>query len=229
MWRSEWQLLGGWQLLGRKQDCLYFCLMAYYIRVLGLEDVDIHLDELTAALRAAGLKAAFQLGESCAPHKWSMIAVQAENGPMLSQIERNHVVPGKLAHAELQEFREIIRAHQPLSAVNWLDKYFDRITVVYAFRILDAALLEDNFEIVSTLKTAIWARTGGLLQNDEEGFSNDNGDHILWQFPDEVSGDKYCAVLDGQGNWQRFRMDLSDHFQRMAFWAGEVPQMAVRL
>ncbi len=202
--------------------------MAYYIRVLGLQDSDIHLDDLTVELKTAGLKAVFQLGESCEPRKWSMLEVRADHGAKLAQIERNRVAPGKLAQQELDEFREIIRAHQPLSAVQWLDNYFGRITVVYAFRVLDAALLEDNFEIVSTLKTAIWARTGGLLQNDLEGFSNDHGDHILWQFPDDVSGDKYCAVLEN-GVWVRFRMDLADPFQRMAFWAGEVPQMAVRL
>ncbi len=203
--------------------------MAYYIRVLGLQDIDIHLDELSAALKTAGLKAAFQLGESCEPRKWTMLEVRAEHGAFLVQIERNRVVPGKLAQQELDEFREIIREHQPLSAVQWLDKYFGQITVVYAFRVMDAALLDDNFEIVSALKTAIWGRTGGLLQNDQEGFSNDNGDHILWQFPDDVTGDKYCAVLDDKGGWQRFRMDLGDPFQRMAFWAGEVPQMAVKL
>lgn len=202
--------------------------MGYYIRVLGLQDVDIHLDELSAALKTAGLNAALQLGKSCEPHKWSMLEIRAGHGVKIVEIERNGVVPGKLAQQELDEFREIIRAHQPLSAVQWLDKYFGRITVVYAFRVMDAALLEDHFEIVSALKTAIWARTGGLLQNDLEGFSNDNGDHILWQFPDDVTGDKYCAVLDN-GVWVRFRMDLADPFQRMAFWAGEVPQMAVRL
>ncbi len=202
--------------------------MAYYIRVLGLQDSDIHLDDLTVELKTAGLKAVFQLGESCEPRKWSMLEVRADHGAKLAQIERNRVAPGKLAQQELDEFRQIIRAHQPLSAVQWLDNYFGRITVVYAFRVLDAALLEDNFEIVSTLKTAIWARTGGLLQNDLEGFSNNHGDHILWQFPDDVTGDKYCAVLEN-GVWVRFRMDLADPFQRMAFWAGEVPQMAVRL
>jgi hypothetical protein len=202
--------------------------MGYYIRVLGLQDIDIHLDELSAALKTAGLNAALQLGESCEPRKWSMLEVMTERGVRLVQIERNRVVRGKLAQQELEEFRVIIRAHQPLSAVQWLEAYFGRITVVYAFRVLDAALLEDNFEIVSTLKTAIWGRTGGLLQNDQEGFSNENGDHILWQFPDDITGDKYCAVLDN-GVWVRFRMDLGDPFQRMAFWAGEVPQMAVRL
>ena len=202
--------------------------MAYYIRVLGLQDTDIHLDELSAALKSAGLNAAFQLGESCEPRKWSMLEVRAEHGAKLAQIERNRVAPGKLAQQELDEFREIIRAHQPLSAVQWLDEYLGRITVVYAFRVLGAALLDDNYEIVSTLKTTIWARTGGLLQNDQEGISNDNGDHILWQFPDDITGDKYCAVLEN-GVWVRFRMNLGDPFQRMAFWAGEVPQMAVRL
>jgi hypothetical protein len=203
--------------------------MGYYIRVLGLRDVDIHLDELSAALKAAGLKATFELGEACEPHKWTMVEVRTERGAKLAEIERNRVVPGKLAQQELDEFREIIREHQPLSAVQWLDKYFGRITVVYAFRILDAALLDFNIEIVGVVKSAIWGKTGGLLQNDQEGFSNDNGDHILWQFPDDVTGDKYCAVLDEKGSWQRFRMDLGDPFQRMAFWSGEVPQMAVRL
>jgi hypothetical protein len=202
--------------------------MGYYIRVLGLQDIDIHLDELSAALKTAGLNAVLQLGESCEPRKWSMLEAKTERGVRLVQIERNRVVPGKLAQQELDEFRVLIRSHQPLSAVQWLDKYFGRIAVVYAFRVLDAALLEDNYEIVSTLKTVIWGRTGGLLQNDQEGFSNDNGDHILWQFPDNITGDKYCAVLDN-GVWVRFRMDLGDPFQRMAFWAGEVPQMAVRL
>jgi hypothetical protein len=157
-----------------------------------------------------------------------MLEVRTEHGAKLAEIERNRVFSGKLAQQELDEFRGIIRAHQPLSAVEWLDKYFGRITVVYAFRVLDAALREDNFEIISALKTAIWARIGGLLQNDQEGFSNEDGDHILWQFPDDVTGDKYCAVLEN-GVWVRFRMDLGDPFQRMAFRAGEVPQMAVRL
>jgi hypothetical protein len=203
--------------------------MGYYIRVLGAEDPDIHTDELSAALQATGQTASFELGEQCEPRKWSMLVIRAKNGAALAQVERNRVVPGGLAQGELGEFRLLIREHQPLSAVNWLDGYFDRIKVIYAFRIMDAALLEDNFEVISALKTAIWARTGGLLQNDEEGFSNDEGYHILWQFADDVTGDRYCAVLDVHGVWQRFRMDIGDSFQRMAFWAGEVPQLAVRL
>ncbi|HLI93619.1 MAG TPA: hypothetical protein VKU83_08420 [Puia sp.] len=198
--------------------------MGHFIRVLGIYDDKIRPEELENALADDGLVARL------APDRenWGLIEVESEDGALLTQIERNIVFPGCLAQAELDEFRALIRAHQPLSAVQWLDNYFDRIKVIYAFRIMDAALLDDNYEIISTLRRAIWGKTGGLLQNDLEGFSNDEGYHILWQFPDDITGDKYCAVLDN-GTWVKFRMDLSDPFQRMAFWAGEVPTMAVKL
>ncbi|HXD77434.1 MAG TPA: hypothetical protein VN616_06480 [Puia sp.] len=198
--------------------------MAYYIRVLGIYNEAIGLEELENALNDDGLRARLDADRE----DWSMIDVRSEDGALLSQIERNAVFPGCLAQAELDEFRVLIRAHQPLSAVEWLDNYFDRVKIVYAFRILDAALVNDNYEIIISLRRTIWGKTGGLLQNDLEGFSNDEGYHILWQFPDDITGDKYCAVLDN-GKWVKFRMDLGDPFQRMAFRAGEVPQMAVRL
>jgi hypothetical protein len=200
--------------------------MGYYIRVLGIYTEPIALDVLKAELRQNGLTATLDPDEDNRP--WSVIGVKSDSGATLAQIEKNFVFPGCLAQAELEEFREIIRVHQPASAVQWLDEFLGRIKVVYAFRVMDAALIDDNFEIVSALKRAIWGQSGGLLQNDLEGFSNDEGYHILWQFPDDVTGDKYCAVLDN-GSWVKFRMDLGDHFQRMAFWAGEVPQMAVKL
>jgi hypothetical protein len=200
--------------------------MGFFIRVLGIYEDVISVEELEAELAKEGLKASISADHRDDP--WSVFDVELEDGARLAQIEKNFVFPGCLAQLELDEFRVLIREHQPLSAVQWLDSYFNRIKVVYAFRILDAALIDDNFEVVSALKRAIWGRCGGLLQHDLEGFSNDEGYHILWQFPEDVTGDKYCAVLDG-GAWVKFRMDLGDSFQRMAFWAGEVPQMAVRL
>ena len=200
--------------------------MGYFIRVLGIYDDVVPLAELEAALEAEGLMASLSADREDDP--WSVIDVESETGSKLVQIEKNFVFPGCLAQAELDEFRVLIREHQPLSAVQWLDGYFDRIKVVYAFQVMDAAQVDDNYEVVSALKRAIWGKSGGLLQHDLEGFSNDEGYHILWQFPDDITGDKYCAVLDS-GVWVKFRMDLGDPFQRMAFWAGEVPQMAVRL
>lgn len=204
----------------------YLHFMGYFIRVLGIQQDPISVSELMAELEQQGFAASLKADREDDP--WYVIDVESESGSKLAQIEKNFVFPGCLAQAELDEFRVIIREHQPLSAVQWLDRYFDKIKIMYAFRVHDAALVDDNIEVVNALKRAIWGKTGGLLQHDLEGFSNEEGFHILWQFPDDISGDKYCAVLN-DGEWVKFRMDLGDHFQRMAFRAGEVPQMAVRL
>src|SRR5579859_4978739 len=105
--------------------------MGYFIRVLGIYDDVVPLAELEAALEAEGLMASLRADRDDDP--WSVIDVGSETGSKLVQIEKNFVFPGCLAQAELDEFRVLIREHQPLSAVQWLDGYFDRIKVVYAF------------------------------------------------------------------------------------------------
>ena len=217
--------------------------MGYYIRVLGVRDPEVSLAGLSAALHTAGLAATLNeasggerageasggVGLGGAPGRWGVMRVSDASGELIAEIERNRVAPGEFGEQELAEFRELIQGEEPLSAVQWLTDYFERVVVIYAFRILDAAYKDNNYEIIIALRSAIWEQTGGLLQSDGEGFSNEGGYHILWQWDESVSGDRYCAVLDEEGEWQRFRMDLGDHFQRMAFRAGLVPQMAVRL
>jgi hypothetical protein len=202
--------------------------MSYFIRVLGTADPDIHPDHIKDALARQGLEAQLDMDDD-EPATWRVINVKRPDGLELLQIERNPVVPGRLGMAELTEFRGFIQQHQPASAVEWLQRYFDGVKVIYAFEVFNVASADNNFEIVSAIRTAIWDRTGGILQNDNEGFTNEDGFHILWQFDDDATGDKYCAVLDADGSWIRFRMDLGDPFQRMAFFGGEVPQTAVRL
>ena len=203
--------------------------MSYFIRVLGTADPDVHPDHIKDALARQGLEAQLDVDDDDEPAGWRVINVKNSEGLELLQIERNPVVAGRLGMAELTEFRGFIQQHQPVSAVQWLQRYFDGVAVIYAFEVLSAASAGNNFEIVSAIRTAIWDRTGGILQNDNEGFTNEDGFHILWQFDDDATGDKYCAVLDADGSWIRFRMDLGDPFQRMAFLGGELPQTAVRL
>src|ERR1700744_2157276 len=203
--------------------------MGYYLRVLGVQDPEVSLAGLSAALHTAGVAATVREVGERPGQRWIKIGVAGAKGELIAEIERNPVAPGEFGQQELAEFRELIQREEPQSAVRWLSGYFERVVVIYAFRILDAAFENDNYEIIIALRSAIWEQTGGLLQSDGEGFSNEGGYHILWQWDESVSGDRYCAVLDEAGEWQRFRMDLGDHFQRMAFRAGLVPQMAVRL
>lgn len=200
--------------------------MGYYTRVLGTQDPNIHIDELITELSKDGLSAQFQFDPTEQPENWTLIDVLNNDEEVLIQLERNPVVKGEIGQEELDEFREIILDCKPKSAVEWLTNYFDKVKVIYAFQMLDAAFTEGNFEIVSSIKTTIWNKTKGILQADEEGFSNEDGYHILWQFSDNVTGQWNCAVLNQDKEWVKFVMELGDETQRKEFQDGIVPKSA---
>jgi hypothetical protein len=203
--------------------------MGYYIRVLGTQDPDIHIDELIDSLTSNGLNARIEYNPSEQPNKWSVLDIVNDKGEPLAQIERNLVVDGELGHEELEEFKEMVQDCKPTSAAKWLTKYFDKVKVIYAFQILNAGFDNSNFEIISSIKAKIWDKTGGILQADNEGFSNEDGYHILWQFSDDVTGDWSCAIRNWMGQWEKFTMDLDDKTQRQEFQSGKVPKNATRI
>jgi hypothetical protein len=203
--------------------------MGYYIRILGTQDPDIHLDELLENLKADVLTAKLAYAEGDNPSKWSLLEVANDDGDALVQIERNPLIDDELGQEEISEFREEIEDGVPRSAAKWLTSYFDKVKVIYAFQMLNAAFEDNNYNIVNSIRTKIWNRTGGILQADGEGFSNEDGYHILWQFSDNVTGDWSCAVLNGFDEWEKFLMDLGDKTQRKEFQEGKVPTKARRL
>lgn len=203
--------------------------MGYYIRILGTKDPDIHLDELLENLEADGLSAKLAFVKGDTPDRWTHLEVANDNGNALAQIERNPVFDGEPGQEELDEFREIVEDCKPTSAANWLADYFSNVKVIYALQMLNAAFEGDNYEIVNSIRTKIWNRTGGIFQADGEGFSNEEGYHILWQFPETVSGHWSCAVLNASGDWEKFVMDLGDITQRKEFQNGNIPKKAKRL
>ena len=203
--------------------------MGYYIRVLGSQDPDIHIDEFIESLAADGLTARFEFDPAEQSGKWTMLDILNAEGEPLAQLERNPVNEGELGQEELDEFKEDIQDYKPASAVKWLTNYFDKVKVIYAFQMLNAAFENGNFEVVSKIKTKIWNKTRGILQADNEGFSNEDGFHILWQFSDTVTGDWSCAVRNWLGKWDKFVMDLGDTTQRQEFQDGKVPKKAKRI
>lgn len=203
--------------------------MGYYIRVLGTQDPDIHIDELLEALKEDGLWAQINFDQNESPDKWTVLQIVNDKGQELTQLERNPVIDGQLGKDELEEFKEEIQNYKPASAVKWLTKYFEKVKVIYAFQILNAGFDEGNFEIISSIKTKLWNKTDGIIQADNEGFTNEDGYHILWQFSDNVTGEWSCATRNLLGQWQKFKMDLGDKTQKEEFQNGKVPKNAKRV
>lgn len=95
--------------------------MGYYIRILGTQDPNISVGEVSAAIDEEKLKANLSIDHIASPENWSVLLISNEQGVDLAQVERNPVIDGELGKDELEEFREGIVECKPRSAAVWLD------------------------------------------------------------------------------------------------------------
>jgi len=200
--------------------------MGYYIRTLTHSDKRVPFSELRAALAQEHPKARLLLQEG-SESQWEQLLLAHANGTPIAAVERNSVT-GPIGAEELQEFRHEIADCAPPAAATWLDHYLSRVRTIHAFQVLDGTKMEKGWDILGTLKTAIWQKTGGIIQADREGFTNEDGYHVLWQFPEQVSGPWWMGVLEA-GLWVHFQMDLGNPSHREAFLAGAVPAGVKRI
>ena len=190
--------------------------MPYYIRVLGKKSDNIPLEKLRHFSRPAVLRSDVE-GDT-----WERLVLSHQSGEEIAIVEKNPVVEGQLGADELQDFVSDVAEYKPESAARWLQQYLPSIKVIYAFQLLAGTDVEDGWTPLQNLYSAISDHVGGILQSDGEGFSNEEGYTILWQFSDNATGTWKMGVLK-DGTWFHFEMDLGNEQHRNAFFSGEVP------
>jgi len=194
--------------------------MGYYIRVLGRILDNIPLHELREVSQPAVLDISEGDGDA-----WEQLILSHKSGPEIAVIEKNPVLEGQLGADELREFIDEVPDYKPDSAAAWLRQYLPCVKVIYAFQLLNGTDVEDGWTPLHRLYGAVWNRAAGILQADGEGFSNEDGYTILWQFGDRATGEWNMGVLN-DGRWVHFKMDLGNEQHRKAFWSGKVPNVA---
>lgn len=192
--------------------------MGHYIRVLTPESKPVSPALLAKAAQALQANVS---GDLSAP-EWDQLVVTNSAGQEICAIERNAVSAGSLAEEELAEFQAEIADCLPSSSASWLSPYLKSVRTIYAFQVLSGTDGKNGWEILASVKEALLGAVGGIVQADREGFSNEEGYHILWQFSDDVSGECWMAVLK-EGKWEKFKMELGNTVHRAAFMAGEIP------
>ena len=201
--------------------------MGYRIRVLGTKEERPDIEHLRAALHESKNNAVLTV-EAGEAESWKQLILTHPQGPEIALIECDPVVDGELGKEELEEFIAEVENYQPATGARWLKEYLPRIKVIYALQLLSGTEVGDGWDAVHTVQSAIWNRSNGILQSDGEGFTNEDGYHILWQFGSSATGKWNMAILE-DGKWIRFQMDLGDLAQRKEFLAGAVPRNARRL
>lgn len=195
--------------------------MGYYTRVLSKDEEFPSLEDLAQVLSEhhSGYTLSVEDGSE---EDWESLLLSGSDGSEVALLERNPVSDGSVGQDEIADFLEDIEDSKPESGAEWLKDYLASVKTIYAFQHLQGADTEEGGNALHALRAAIWERGDAILQADLEGFTNEEGYHILWQFSDSVSGPWNMGVLQDD-TWYHFRMDLGDPVHREAFLNGEIP------
>jgi hypothetical protein len=194
----------------------------YYTRVLSKHSEFPGVGELADVVRSGhpGFRLTIESGDE---DGWESLLLSGDDELEVAVIERNPVYDGSVGQDEVADFLEDIQDCKPDSGVEWLAEFLGEVKMVYAFQHLQGAQTEEGGNALHALRAALWERGDAIIQADGEGFTNEEGFHIVWQFSDSVSGPWNMAVYKDD-TWYQFKMDLGDLDHRAAFLAGEVPE-----
>lgn len=195
--------------------------MPYYTRVLSKDEEFPSFEELAQLLRTEHPE--FQLSvEEGSEEEWDVLLLAGLDEVEVALLERNPVSDGSTGQDEIAEFMDELQDCRPKSGVQWLGDYLTGVKTVYAFQHLQGSETVEGGNAMHALRSALWERGDAIIQADGEGFTNEEGYHIVWQFSDSVSGPWNMGVLQ-DGVWHHYTMDLGDPDHRAAFMKGAVP------
>ena len=125
---------------------------------------------------------------------------------------------------KLKEIIEKIKYKKPFNANKWLRKYLKKTEVIYEFLPLYELEKQEDWDIITEIYQEAWVFLRGIFQIKNEGFTNESGDIILWEFPFSAAGKRVMASRSFTGRWKTFIMDLESTAQRKKFFKGKVPK-----
>ncbi len=201
--------------------CHWSPTVSYYSRVLSKDPEFPPFDELAQWLSSEhpGFRLSLEDGTE---EEWESLLLSSDDDIEVAVLERNPVYDGSVGQDEIADFLEDLAGAKPETGVAWLEEYLADVKTVYAFQHLQGAEIVEGGNALHALRAHLWERGDAIIQADNEGFTNEEGFHIIWQFSDSVSGPWNMGVLQDNA-WLHFKMDLGDPEHRSAFLAGEMP------
>ncbi len=152
---------------------------------------------------------------------WTQLLVTSLYGDEICIVER---ASRRLMSKEIEALRDDLDDCCPRSAALWADAFIASSRVLYGCRYLSFGLSHVYAAVPSSVMWAIQSiADSGIIHAEGQGFSNEDGYQITWEFSDRVQGPRQMAVLSDGGRWQPFEMDLGNDQQRAAFRAGDRP------
>jgi hypothetical protein len=155
---------------------------------------------------------------------WEKIEIYSTGDTLLSILERESVNPGSVGEATLKELGRKIQDKYPVNARQWLKNYFTTVKAIYTFNIFPDRMTKNTWRILGGIQNFLKESLNGIIQADNEGFYNEDGDYILWQMYDGATGSIPAANLNEKGEWISFSLKLDDRKALDLYKQGIVPK-----
>ena len=195
--------------------------MPYYTRVLSKDAEFPSFDELAQFISTSHPDYKLTVEEGT-EEEWESLLLSGIDEVEVAVLERNPVSDGSPGQDDVADFIEETGDCRPETGVQWLHEFLAEVKTVYAFQHLQGSETVDGGNALHALRSHLWERGDAILQADNEGFTNEEGFHVVWQFSDTVTGPWNMGILQ-DGTWYHFKMDLGDPDHREAFLNGEMP------
>ncbi|MDY0132009.1 MAG: hypothetical protein RBR53_05000 [Desulforegulaceae bacterium] len=125
---------------------------------------------------------------------------------------------------KLKNIIEYSKTKLPGKNMKWVKKYISKSKYIYEFIPLFDFRTEKDFEILTLIQREAWVYSRGIFQFFGEGFTNESGDLVLWDYPFSITGKRFAAIKDFTKRWKTFEMTLESLSQRKYFFKGKVPK-----
>ena len=108
-----------------------------------------------------------------------------------------------------------------------LNKVFEIIKTktktIYNFQLLTDNITKDSWPVLGRAQNLLKDALTCIIQADNEGYYNENGDYILWQMYQDAIGTIPAAVLNENDDWIKFELRLNDEKAVERFKQGTIP------
>lgn len=196
--------------------------MSYFLRILSPSAQPLAVDPVIQQLRAKQMQG---IGLACTGDRdaWSTLLIrQGQAGSVIAEVERLLVRPGSPGEQELSWLLRVAEKAQPLSASAWLSSFLPSVRTIWGINLYAGLNEPGGWEALGAVKDAIWSAVGGIQYVTDEGFTNQEGYQITWEFEPGRSGSWWMAMMK-DGAWARFEVDLGNPVHKALFYAGQVP------
>ncbi len=191
--------------------------MGYYVRVLATSEKVIPFSEIVKQGNSIKLIS----GTDAA---WIRIEIYEPEDNLISILDRELITPGSSGEDTIAKLIESINKSYPVSAREWIRKYFLKIKAIYSFQLINNNITARGWPTLGRIQNLLKDLLGGIIQADNEGFYNEDGDYILWQMYEGATGTIPAATLDDDGDWISYQLRLNDEKSIDQFKQGIAPQ-----